>query len=311
MSILLLCIWSRSLYFQTMDIKNKYEYALFRGAVAAFGVLPYRLALAKLRLVGLMAGQVPWFRRQVVESNLRAVYPHFNDGEVARMRRQIYDHLAHTVAETFLAPDKDLEAGVTIDPGWDIMDEAVARGKGVILATAHLGNFELGGRILAHRYNLLDVIKTQRNVPFDQYLKAMRLRSGIETVPMAQAVKPVLQHLKSQGVVSLLLDQDAGRQGIRVPFMGLPASTWPGPARIAIRTGAPVVPVALLRTGKQKFVLKFGEPLDSRCWDDTSADVADFTAQICSAVEEYIKAYPAQWFWVHRRWKGASEAREM
>lgn len=309
-SNLFLCILELTLYFQTMDFKNQFEFALFRMLIVVHGVLPYSLALAKLRLLGRVLGQVPWFRRNVVESNLRAVYPHLTDSEVVAMRRNVYDHLSRTIAETFFAPEEKLLSGVTINPGWGVLDDALARGKGVILATAHVGNFELGGRILARRYNLLDVIKPQRNKPFDHYLKAKRLERGINTVPMARAVRPVLQHLKNQGVVSLLLDQDAGKQGVSVPFLGLPASTWPGAARIAIRTGAPVVPVALLRTGSQEFVLEVGEPLDPAQWNDTAADVAAFTARISGAVEEYIKAYPEQWFWVHRRWKGASEARE-
>ena len=109
----------------------------------------------------------------------------------------------------------------------------------------------------------------------------------------------------------MLGDQDAGREGVLTDFLGLPASTWPGAARLALRTGCPVVPVAILRSPDGDHVLHIGEPIDAIGLTTAEKDIAIFTSRISVAVERFIWEQPDQWFWVHRRWNGAAEAKRM
>lgn len=291
-----------------MDWRSKSEYVAYRGARAALGALPYGGTERVLRSLARMAGPVLGLRCAVVADQLRAVYPELPAGRRDAMLRAVYDHLGRTVAEILYADPEQLAAAVRVAPGWETLDAAVARGRGVIVATAHLGNFELGGRVLASRYDLLDVIKPQRNRSFDRDLSALRRAHGIATVPMARAGRAVLTHLRRGGVVALFIDQDAGAQGLRLDFLGRAASTWPGAARFALKTGAPVVPVVAARQG-DGHVLRVGEIIEPPAQPATPDAVHGLMATISTAVESFVREHPEQWFWVHRRWKGADAAR--
>ena len=294
-----------------MRWSNAAEYWAFRSAVGGLSRLPTSWSAHLCRRAGWLTGPVLGLRKQVVRRQLAAVFPDRTPREILDLTGRVYEHLGETLAETFCTDPAQLAARVTVAPGWSALDQAMAEGRGVLAVTAHLGNFELGGRILADRYSVLDVIKPMRNARFDRYLKRKRAGHGIATVPMDESGRAVLTHLRSGGLVTLLGDQDAGREGVRTDFLGLPASTWPGAARLAVRTGCPVVPVAILRSPNGDHVLHIGEPLDPAGVTASDEDIAIFTARISAAVEQFIWERPEQWFWVHRRWKGAAEAKRI
>lgn len=296
-------------YSQGMDIRSRMEYTLFRLGLGGLKALPYARSAALLRRLAYLAGPQLGVRRDVVAAQLRDIYPQKTADELADLLGRVYDHLGRTAAEVLCADPEELYQSVKIHPGWTELDDALGKGRGVIVATGHLGNFELGGRVLARRYRVLDVVKTQRNAPFDRYLQEQRRRFGILTVPMERSGRAVLSHLRSGGLVTLLMDQDAGKTGVVTDFLGRPASTWSGAARISIRTGCPVVPLAILRDDASSHTLHIGTALDPRGLADTEDDIRTFTGRISTAVEEFIMQRPEQWFWVHRRWKGAAEAR--
>ena len=296
-------------YSHSMDFQSHIEYALFRLVRFGLGSLPLNWSTAILRLAARMAGLVVGVRRKVVSTQLQNVFPKATSKELAVMVAKVYDHLGVTAAEVLFADPVALARTVIVEPGWDVLDQALAGGGGAIVVTGHIGNFELGGRVLAGRYSLLDVVKTQRNAPFDRFLQQQRLRFGIRTVPVERSGRAVLAHLRSGGLVTLLMDQDAGKTGFRTDFLGHPASTWPGAAKISIRTGCPVVPIAILRNEDRTHTLHVGQAMSPRGMTDTDEDIKAFTGLISKAVERFIWDRPEQWFWVHRRWKGAAEAR--
>jgi KDO2-lipid IV(A) lauroyltransferase len=298
-------------YDQPMKWNEAAEYLVFRGAVGGLSRLPERWTVQMCRRAGWLAGPVLGIRKQVVRQQLAAVYPTRSESEILDLTGRVYDHLGQTVAETFCTDPSRMSARVAVAPGWSVLDKAMAGGRGVLAVTAHLGNFELGGRILAGRYPVLDVVKPLHNSRFDRYLQRQRAGHGITTVPMAESGRAVISHLRSGGLVTLLGDQDAGGEGVRTDFLGLPASTWPGAARLALRTGCPVVPLAILRQTDGRHVLHIGEPLATTGLTAVDEDVATFTARISRAVEKFIWDRPEQWFWVHRRWKGAAEAKQI
>jgi KDO2-lipid IV(A) lauroyltransferase len=291
-----------------MDWRSTSEYVAFRGARAALRALPYGGRERVLRGLARVAGPGLGLRAGVVADQLREVYPDLPPRRRDAMLRAVYDNLGRTAAEILYADPARLTAAVRVEPGWETLDAAVARGRGVIVATAHLGNFELGGRVLAGRYDLLDVVKPQRNRAIDRDLAALRRAHGIATVPMDRAGRAVLGQLRRGGVVALFIDQDAGPRGVRLDFLGKAASTWPGAARFALHTGAPVVPVATVRDGKSH-VLRVGPTIDVAREPADPLVVHRLMARISRAVEDFVRDHPEQWFWVHRRWKGAAAAR--
>ncbi len=286
-----------------MDITSQLEYFAFRTLLGGLQFLPYGVARELLVGAGAFTGRVLRIRRSVVRQQLQWIYPHENSEALETLTNLVYNHLALTVAEAFCGNTEKLVNGVVVQPGWHFVDQALALGKGAIVATGHMGNFELGGACLARRYPLLDVVKTQRNAPFDRYIQEKRHRLGIETVPMQLSGRRVLKHLRAGGLVSLLLDQDAGNQGLQTSFLGRAASTWPGVARFSIRTGCPVIPMALIRMADGGHQLKISQHLEPSGLTDRPQHIQCYLEKISAAVEVFIQDHPEQWFWVHRRWK--------
>lgn len=296
-------------YCHGMDFRSQTEYALLRLVIFVLRPLPFAWTAAIMRQAAKLTGTGLGVRRRVVTEQLTEVFPGLSLRELAGMAGKVYDHLGLTVAETLFADPVVLAESVTVKPGWEVLDQALSNGRGAIAVTGHIGNFELGGRVLAQRFPLLDVVKTQRNAPFDRFLQEQRLRFGIRTVPVERSGRAVLAHLRAGGLLTLLVDQDAGKTGFVTDFLGLPASVWPGAARISIRTGCPVIPLAILRNDDNTHTLHIAEPLAPRGLTDSEEDIRKFTGLISRAVERFIWDRPEQWFWVHRRWKGAAEAR--
>lgn len=282
-------------------------YLLFRGFARWCRLLPDPARRAQAQALAWLAGDVLRLRRGVVDRQLAAAFPELATGPRAELARGVYRHLAATLTEVACgtAPGAPGAPRVIVEPGWDALDAALAEGRGAIVASAHLGNFELGGRVLAGHCRLLDVVKPLRNRRLDAWLQAERGRHGIGTVTVDGAAPAVLAHLRSGGVVSLLLDQDAGAAGVRIPFLGREAAAWPGAARFSLQTGCPVVPMGMLRRPDGTHALQVGRPLRPEGRPGGEDGVREYTAAISAAVEELVRLAPEQWFWVHRRWKEA------
>lgn len=274
--------------------------ALLAFARACRGLPPRarRLVAASLAWLG---GDVLRLRRATVERQLAASFPGLDAGDRSRLARDVYRHLALTAVEVAAGPGR--EPPVRLEPGWEPLEAALADGRGAIVAAAHFGNFELGGRVLARRFRLLDVVKPLHNRRVDRWLQRERERHGIGTVTVDGAASAVLAHLRAGGVVSLLLDQDARAGGVRIPFLGREAAAWPGAARFSLQVGCPVVPMGIIRQPDGSHVLHVGAPLRpaGRAADEEGIRV--YAAEISGAVERIVRLAPAQWFWVHRRWK--------
>lgn len=289
-----------------MDLSGLPAYLLLLGFARVCPRLPSRAADALAAALAWLAGDGLRLRRRVVDRQLAGCFPHLGAAERARLTRRVYRHLGRTLVEVLQAPGR--EPPVRVCPGWQVVDEALASGRGAIVASAHLGNFELGGRVLARRYRLLDVVKPLRNRRVDAWLQEQRRAHGIATVGVDGAAAAVLAHLRGGGLVSLLLDQDAGAAGVRIPFLGREASAWSGAARFSLQTGCPVIPMGIIRQPDGSHVLKVGSPLLPGGRTGDEAGIRAYTAAISAAVERFVLEDPAQWFWVHRRWKEAERA---
>lgn len=286
-----------------MHILDDIAYAGFVALARLSRRLPPMTARAMWVGLGRVAGEGLRIRRRTVDRQLAACFPQLPPRERTRLARGVYRHLALSLSELLTDAPGTRPSAVRVDPDWSGVEAALAGGRGVIVASAHLGNFELGGRVLAARYRLLDVVKPMRNRRFDDWLERERRRHGIGTVTVDGAAPAVLAHLRSGGVVSLLLDQDAGGGGVRLPFLGREASAWPGAARFSLQTGCPVVPMGILRQPDGGHVLHIGAALSPVGRVADEAGIRAYAAEISVAVEAYVRLAPEQWFWVHRRWK--------
>ena len=286
------------------------------GWLALAIVTPLGLALAWLPArvglwVGARLGDLAWAalprRRAVALENLTRAFPERPASELARVGRDSFRHLGMNFVEScvfYFRPPARLLSRVSIE-GLSHFEAADAQGRGMLLLTAHYGNWELlaASHALA-RFPLSVVMRPLDSPAFEPILERFRLRSGVELITKRRALTDIVDALRRRRMVGILLDQNASRrEGVFVPFFGVPASTSKGMALIALRTGAPVLPVFIRRRPDGRHVVHAGAPVPV----PSDGDVVAFTRAFNEAIEAAIRRAPEQWFWLHRRWKTRPE----
>ena len=276
-------------------------------------LLPLGWLLAHLPMgaglwLGRRLGNLGWWvlprRRAVTRDNLaRAFGNELRPSELERLARRSFEHLGMNLAEVcvlLFRPRSVVLARLEL-AGHEHLDKAAAEGKGVLLLSAHLGNWELFAAAHALTAFELSVVVRPLDEPLLQRLaKRLRRRSGAELIEKQRGLREVLEALRRGRLVGVLLDQNSSRaEGVFVPFFGVPASTSKGLAVISLRTGAPVVPVFIRRIGGGRHRVEFDAPVPRP--DD--GDVLSYTAAFNRAIESGIRRAPEQWFWMHERWR--------
>ena len=289
------------------SLAHRAEYAALRGAVAAVERLSFRRAGTIGERIGRLGYAPIGIRREVVERQLSASFPDKTADEIATIARAAYGHLGRTSIETAILPSYSAEQIIQLFEevnGWNIVEERLARGRGLIVVTGHLGNWELGGAYLAARGLPIDAVaRHMANPLFDRYLTSTRHRIGMTVIHDADAVRRVPRAIKEGRAVAFLVDQGAvGLASTWVPFFGRYAKTPRGPAVFALRLGAPIVFGAALRQPSGRFRLSF-EPIDSTATGDLEVDVQRIVAEYTAVLERWVRRAPEQYFWHHRRWK--------
>lgn len=250
-------------------------------------------------------------RADVVEANLRAAFPDRDDAWVRRTAAGSYAHLGREALSLLrlsrLGRD-DILAATRITSDFEALWAAVAAGTGAVLATGHLGNWELAGAGLAARGLALDAVAQRQSNPyFDRLINRSRSRLGIRVIPRGGATKQAMAALREGRVVALVADQDARGSGVFVPFMGRPASTHRGAAVLALRSGAPLFMGVMTREPDGVYEARIERiPVPSE--GEFSERVRAVTAAFTRSLEREVRAHPDQYFWHHRRWKTAPPA---
>jgi KDO2-lipid IV(A) lauroyltransferase len=221
--------------------------------------------------------------------------------------RGAYESIGRTFIETAVLPGasrEDILARFETVDGWAHLDAALAHGKGVIVVTGHLGNWELGGAYLAARGVPIDVVaRGMANPLMEAYATSTRREIGMEVVHDQQAVRQTPRALREGHVVAMVSDHDAlGLASTFVPFFGRPAKTPRGPAVFALRLGVPLLFITPVRAPSGRYALRI-EPVPVAETGDREADVDAIVLTYTRILERYIREYPAQYFWQHRRWR--------
>jgi KDO2-lipid IV(A) lauroyltransferase len=291
-------------------IRQAAEAALVAVLLLAARVLPCRLLLGLGDWLGRLGSRFEGRRRGVTIENLRAAFgDELSDAEIRALARECWRHFGRVSMETVAlrVTHENLERLVEIE-GLEHVRAAYARGRGVLLFTGHLGNWEL----LSQVHGLLGMKMTAVARPIDnpwvdRMLNRLRSRTGIRVVHKRNAMRDMVRTLRAGEGVGLLIDQDARHQGIFVPFFGRPASTTPALALLALRTGAPVIPFSCLARGDGRYRIVYEPEVEVRASDDRDADVVRLTARCTAILEAWVRNDPARWLWMHRRWKTTPE----
>jgi KDO2-lipid IV(A) lauroyltransferase len=178
------------------------------------------------------------------------------------------------------------------------------KGKGAVCMTGHFGNWEYMGAMVAQHFPMAFLYQPQNNPYADALIRRTREKVSMRSIPR-NSLRDILKALRQKQFVAILADQDAGRSGIFVNFMGRPASTAQGPAAFVLKTGAPILFVVSLRQRGGKHLVES----EALTFDDLPAHwsedekVLHITQRWSEVLEKYIRLYPDHWFWMHRRWK--------
>lgn len=192
--------------------------------------------------------------------------------------------------------------------GAEHLTNALAQGRGAVLATAHSGNWELLGAALAmHGFPLVAVAQKQTNAAMDRFINEYRTMAGMH-VTYKSGVLEMVRMLGEGWVIGLLMDQDQHESGVFVNFFGRPASTPPGAAVLARMKNAPIVPAFITRNADGTHTAVIYPAVTVEKTKDKHRDVFRTTAQLTAIVEKHVRCHPEEWFWLHNRWKTAAPA---
>jgi KDO2-lipid IV(A) lauroyltransferase len=289
-------------------MRYRLEYALAWLLIRGISILPRPVA----RAAGIGLGQLVYLLhgklRRVGMRNLQLAFPQKSAHERRRILRGEFTSLGRQLAEVCLFPSYTREnvTKIVVYDGFENFERAEARGKGVIYLTAHLGGWELSAFSHSIQGHPLHVVMRSMDNPFlDRFITHLRTMHGNRAVDKDNFVRGLLSAMKAGETVGILMDTNmTPPQGVFVDFFGIPACTASGLARIALRTDAAVVPgFTIWDRELRKYRLRFDPALDLIRTGDEEADIVANTALFTKVIEQYVRRYPDQWLWVHRRWK--------
>ncbi len=273
-------------------------------------VLPLSWALRIGRAIGLFWHYIIPIRRQIARENVARVFgTELSQRAQRRIVRRCFENLGMFGVEVFRLPAlTQIQSEMLVERrNWHTLVEALQRGKGVIVVTAHMGNYDLAACSQAIRgVQINAVVKRIHWAPAHRMVFGARERTGLRLIFGQGARHEIRAALKRGEIVTFVIDQHmVSYRGIVCKFFGQLASTTPAPTRFALETGAPIIPLWIYRKGQSGAHVLCIEPevVLETPYEDRDANLRHNTERINRLVESWIRQKPEQWLWLHRRWK--------
>jgi len=287
-------------------MKHRIEYALVRLLIAIVRVMPDGFVRASGTLLGLGFYTVDRAHRRIAQRNLAAAFPGRSDEDRRAIARAAFAHfgrlLFQLLAFSTLSPEQML-ARVEFE-GEDRARLAYAQGKGVLFVTGHFGFWELHAMVHALQIAPIGLLARALDNPYlNELLEGIRQRTGNTVIYRRSTIRRVMRALGSGQGVAVLIDQHImSRDAIYVDFFERPAATTSAVAALALRTGAPVVPVFALPLPNGRIRVIYEHPVEPPRGESEDA-VREFTQRCTDVLEMYVRRHPDLWLWMHRRWR--------
>ena len=278
--------------------------------VVAIGYVVRHISLKKSLKLGGVVGKIAFLvvkkRREIALSNLRMIFKDKSENEIKEIAKESFANLGKTLIEFLRLPkyDKNQLMDIVKIDGEENLIQAISSRKGVLIITAHFGNWELIFHILTLFTDRLSAVAQRfKNQWFDKFVNSYRIIHGGEIIEKSDSIKQVISHLRNGYCVVILGDQDAGNSGIFIDFMGVSASVAKGPAIFAMKTGAIVLNIFDVRQSDGSHIIKISNPMKFEGSGNLQEDIKRYTSEITKSLEYMICKYPSQWLWLHNRWK--------
>ncbi len=291
-----------------MSVFNKEKNNVRKKFAGFIARIPYKHMAAIGRLLGLFIYNVDVRHRRIVRRNLKFIYPGWPAEQVRKTSVRIFQNLGITMMEIFqmtYLSGNEIKARVKIK-GEEHLSRAMENHKGVVLVSAHLGNWEIVPLFwpLYFKTPITVVAREIENKIINRWIYGLRTRFGGTVIYKEIAMPEMIRTLRQNKTLAILIDQGLKSSlGIKIKFFNKFVTATPGAALLAMRCKSPVLPGFCVRNGDGTFTLNIEEPLALERTGNLDADLEKNTQIMTDAIEKAVREYPEQWFWVHKRWR--------
>ena len=284
------------------NLTHLLSYILLRIICFILIILPLNFSYFLARMVGNFAYTIVRYRRRVVLDNLRIAFgSEKEETELEKIAAESYRQIAMSFIELLIGPKLQKQIHQIMTPRESqLIQGLLQQGKGLITISGHLGSWELQGAAAASILSApLTVAAVQQTNPYiNRFITKRRTEMGMQVPGTKEAMKLLVKALRNKQAIGLVADQNAGYTAVYVKFFGKIAATQPGPAQLALKYKAPMLIGAAIRTGPGQFKI-----LSQQVEIKENDTLETLTQRHVKILEDFIRQYPEQYFWMHRRWK--------
>jgi KDO2-lipid IV(A) lauroyltransferase len=295
-------------------MKNWLVYRFITSLILFFNLLPRKNAISCGKTLGTWAFLLSKDARRTTLRNLRSVFGKVkNEKELRKIALRVFENIGKNVVDVARFRKLNLSKieGMIQPEGLKYLYSAYKKGKGVILLTGHIGNFELLGAYLSLKgYRLSAIVRDVYDPRLNKLLLRNRESVGLENISSSADVKKIIKVLKAGRILAILADQDSTRvKGTFVNFLGKAARTPVGPAFLHLKLNSPIIPMVILRNERDRYKIIIKPELEFQPAGDRKEDIRNLTQKYTHVLEEIIREHPCQWVWMHKRWKSRMHKR--
>lgn len=288
-------------------MQDRIEYILFISLSFIVRLLGLSLSRRLSYLLAVFFYFIVPIRKKTVKENLLKAFPQYSKSKLNKIAFGSYVSFCITFVEILYLPSltkTELES-LVINTGIPLLKEKYIEGKGLIFLGAHFGNWEYSALSVSIQLDIpiTVIVKSQRNTLVTNWLDSMRVKWGNKIVPLGISIRQVYKELKEKKIVGMVADQRGPSDGIRINFMGRKASVFAGPALLALKTGAPIMFGVTIRQPDFSYEIAVEVISTEDLPDEEELKVIELSQRHASVLEKYIKQFPEQWLWMHKRWK--------
>jgi KDO2-lipid IV(A) lauroyltransferase len=288
-------------------MKNKLEYFLFVLFSKIFLLLGLDISRKTSTLIAFIFFYFIPIRKKIVKGNLSIAFPQLNHSLIKKLAFKVYKSAAIFLIELLYLPKTNPQQilDVVEYENKDLMHKRYNEGKGVIILSAHFGNWELIPTTMPAKLGLpmSTIVKPLRNPYVDKWINDLRTTFNGEVVPLGISIRKTYQALKEKKIIGIAADQRGPKEGVKVKFFGTEIPVYSGPAVLSLKTGAPILFLITVRQKNYKYKIEVKEIDQNDLPANEEERIIELTQRHTSYLEEMIREYPEQWFWMHKKWK--------